>query len=203
MFILFFLAIMVSPDVWLSHLTKESLEQQQSSANMVIYACLSVGSLIVAILRVFLFYLVSLKSSEHIHDELVTAILHAQVSFFDTNPTGRILNRFSKDVGSMDEQLPAAFVVSIEYLLFGFTAILIPAITNVWLLLILIPTLVVFVLFARYYLKTSRELKRLESIYRSPVFAHFSESMTGVDTIRTRGMEKEFIDQFYRYEHLI
>lgn len=190
---------MISPDVWLSHLTKESLEQQQKSSNLVIYACLSAGSLLVAVVRVFLFYLASLKSSERIHNKMVTATLHAQVSFFDTNPTGRILNRFSKDVGSMDEQLPAAFVVSIEYLLFSFTAVLIPTITNIWLLFVLIPTLVGFVLFARYYLKTSRELKRLESIYRSPVFAHFSETMTGLDTIRTRGMEEEFIDQFNRY----
>lgn len=190
---------MVSPDVWLSHLTKETLEQQQKSSNLVIYACLSAGSLLVALVRVFLFYFASLKSSERIHDKMVNATLHAQVSFFDTNPTGRILNRFSKDVGSMDEQLPAAFVVSIEYLLFGFTAVLIPTITNIWLLFVLLPTSVVFVLFARYYLKTSRELKRLESIYRSPVFAHFSETMTGLDTIRTRGMEEEFIDQFNRY----
>lgn len=190
---------MISPDVWLSHLTKESLEQQQKSSNLVIYACLSAGSLLVAVVRVFLFYLASLKSSERIHNKMVTATLHAQVSFFDTNPTGRILNRFSKDVGSMDEQLPAAFVVSIEYLLFSFTAVLISTITNIWLLFVLIPTLVGFVLFARYYLKTSRELKRLESIYRSPVFAHFSETMTGLDTIRTRGMEEEFIDQFNRY----
>lgn len=190
---------MVTPDVWLSHLTKESLEQQQKYSNLVIYACLATGSFFVSLIRVFLFYRASLKSSECIHDNMVAATLHAQVSFFDTNPTGRILNRFSKDIGSIDEQLPLSFVVSIEYLLFAFTAVVISAITNVWMLFVIVPTLVLFVLFSRYYLKTSRELKRLESICRSPVFAHFSETMTGLDTIRTRGMEQDFINQFYRY----
>ena len=196
--LLCFSAVIISPDVWLSYLAKDSLKQQQKTSNQTIYASLAVGSFLVAIIRLFLFFFASLKSSEGIHDKMVAATLHAQLSFFDTNPTGRILNRFSRDVGSMDEQLPISFAIAIQYLFFVFAAAIIPAIANVWLLFVLVPTLVVFVIFARYYLKTSRELKRLESICRSPVFAHFSETMTGLDTIRTRGMEEKFINQFYR-----
>ena len=147
--------------MWLSYLAKDSLEQQQKTSNLTIYATLTAGSLLVAIIRLLLFFFASLKSSEGIHDQMVAATLHAQLSFFDTNPTGRILNRFSRDVGSMDEQLPIYFAISIQYLFFVFAAAIIPAIANVWLLFVLVPTLVVFVLFARYYLKTSRELKRV------------------------------------------
>ena len=64
----------------------------------------------------------------------------------------------------------------------------------------LFPILLASGLFTRYYLKTSRELKRLESICRSPVFSHFSETMDGLDTIRTRGMEEEFVEEFYRFD---
>ena len=167
--------------------------------DIVIYAGATAGSLALTTFRVFLFFIVSLRSSQRLHDRMVEAILHTQPSFFDTNPTGRILNRFSRDIGTMDEQLPPIFISCIQESLFAFSGVLIPAIANPWLLLIFFPTAVVFILLVRYYLKTSRELKRLESICRSPVFSHFSETMAGLETIRTRRMEKEFINQFYRY----
>ena len=193
-----FAAILVFPDVWLSYLSKKTLEEQQRM-DIVIYAGATAGSLALTTFRVFLFFIVSLRSSQRLHDRMVKAILHTQPSFFDTNPTGRILNRFSRDIGTMDEQLPPIFISCIQDSLFTFSGVLVPAIANPWLLLIFFPTAVVFILLVRYYLKTSRELKRLESICRSPVFSHFSETMTGLETIRTRRMEKEFIDQFYRY----
>jgi len=99
----------------------------------------------------------------------------------------------------MDEQPPPIFISCIQESLFVFSGVLIPAIPNPWLLLIFFPTAEVFIPLVRYYLKTSRELKRLESICRSPVFSHFSETMAGPETIRTRRMEKELINQFYRY----
>ncbi|XP_074607934.1 ATP-binding cassette sub-family C member 4-like [Acropora palmata] len=131
---------------------------------------------------------------------MVKAVLHAKLLFFDTNPTGRILNRFSRDIGCIDEQLPQYSIICIQYLFFVLSGALIPAFANPWLLLVLFPILLTFGLFTRYYLKTSRELKRLESICRSPVFSHFSETMAGLDTIRTSGMEEEFMEEFYRHQ---
>ena len=189
----------MSPDVWLTVLSKKTLEQQQKMVNLIIYASLTAGSLLFTVIPVFLFYFASLSSSQRLHDQMVAAALHAHLLFFDTNPTGRILNRFSRDVGSMDEELPQTCLLAIQHLLLVVTAVLVSTVANPWLVLALSPTLVVFAFLARYYLKTSRELKRLESICRSPVFSHFSETMTGLETIRTRGMEDEFIDQFYRF----
>ena len=191
-----FPAIIVFPDVWLSYLSKETSEEQQRM-DVVIYGGATAASLTLTTFRVFLFFIVSLRSSQRLHDRMVEAILHTQPSFFDTNPTGRILNRFSRDIGTMDEQLPPIFISCIQDSLFVFSGVLVPAITNPWLLLIF-PTAVVFIVLVKYYLKTSRELKRLESICRSPVLSHFSESIAGLETIRTRRMEKEGINQFYR-----
>ncbi len=112
---------------------------------------------------------------------------------------GRILNRFSKDVGCLDELLPKTFLASIQYVLLVFASIIVPTVTNPWLLILVVPVTVVVVYTSRYYLKTSRELKRLESICRSPVFSHILETLIGLDTIRTRGRQKDFVDQFYRY----
>ena len=192
-------AALIFPDIWLSHLSKKTLKQQQKFDNLVIYSSAIAVSLVLATIRVALFFLVTLRASERLHNKMVKAVLHAKLLFFDINPTGRILNRFSRDIGCLDEQLPQFSIICIQYLLFVLSGALIPAFANPWLLLVLFPISVVFGLFTRYYLKTSRELKRLESICRSPVFSHFSETMAGLDTIRTRGMEEEFMEEFYRF----
>ena len=143
--------------------------------------------------------MVSLRCSERLHDKMVVAILQATALFFDSNPVGRILNRFSKDIGCLDEMLPKTFLAAIQRVFFLFASIIAPTITNPWLLLTVVLLAVVVVYISRYYLKTSRDLKRLESICRSPVFSHISETLNGLDTIRTRGRQRDFVDQFYRY----
>ena len=99
----------------------------------------------------------------------------------------------------MDEVLPTTFLMAIQLVLLVFTTVLVPTVTNPWLLFVVVPMTVLVVYVSRYYLKTSRELKRLESIYRSPVFSHISETLNGLDTIRTRGRQRDFVDRFYRY----
>ena len=174
------------------------LSYQRDSTTLSVYAALVCASLVLGFICAFSFFHASLRSSERLHDKMVLSILHAPVLFFDVNPAGRILNRFSQDVGCMDEELPMKFVFLIQVFLLLFFSLLVPTVANVWILLIVVPFVILFVYLTSYYLRTSRELKRLESICRSPVFSHFSETMTGLDTIRTQKMEKEFIDRFYR-----
>ncbi|KAL9956611.1 hypothetical protein ACROYT_G038110 [Oculina patagonica] len=193
-------AMIVAPDVWLSFLTKEQQKHQRDPTNLTIYGCLVGGSFIFAIMRAYGFLLVSLRCSERLHDKMVVAILQAPVLFFDSNPMGRILNRFSKDVGCMDELLPKKFLMSIQMGSMAIRSCLLPIVANPWLLVVIVPLVVLVVYIARYYLKASRELKRLESICRSPVFSHISETLNGLDTIRTRGRQKDFVEQFYRYQ---
>ena len=190
--------MMVAPDVWLSLLAKKLPEEQKDSTNLTIYGCLVSVSLIFAVIRAYGFLLLCLRCSERLHDKMVSAILQAPVHFFDSNPVGRILNRFSKDVGCLDELLPKTFVVSIQRVLLVFASIIVPTVTNPWLLFLVIPLIALVLYISKYYLKTSRELKRLESICRSPVFSHFCETLNGLDTIRTRGRLRHFADQFYR-----
>ena len=193
---------MVSPDVWLSNLSKKTSEYQQQETTLSIYAILVSAAFVFAIIRAYIFFRVCLRSSENLHDKMITCALRAPLLFFDTNPAGRILNRFSKDIGCIDELLPKTFLLALQMILFVFTAALLPSFTNYWLCLVSLPAFVIFLYLACYYLKASRELKRLESICRSPVFSHFSETMAGLDTIRTRKRERDFIDQLYRWAFL-
>ena len=195
--------MMVAPDVWLSSLIKKPPEDQKDHTNLTIYACLVSASLIFAIFRVSAFLLVSLRCSERLHDKMVLAILQAPVHFFDSNPVGRILNRFSKDVGCLDELLPKTFLMSIQRVLLVAASVIIPTVTNPWLLFLVVPLILLVMYISKYYVKTSRELKRLESICRSPVFSHFSETLNRLDTIRTRRRQRDFVDQFYRWFVLV
>ena len=188
----------VSLDVWLSNMVKKSREEQQSEMNLVIYAGMLGTALFFGLLRALLFYHVSLRSSEQLHDQMTLAILKAPMLFFDTNPLGRILNRFSKDVGSMDEILPTFFLSAIENLLLTIAAIILPSLLNPWILLIVAPLVISCIYIVKYYLISTRELKRLESIYRSPVYSHISETLNGLDTIRSRRRQEDFIHEFYR-----
>ena len=189
---------MVSPNVWLSYMTKMTAKTQQRETTLGIYASLVSTAFVLAIIRAYVFFYVSLRAAENLHNKMVACVLQAQVLFFDTNPAGRILNRFSKDIGAIDELLPKIFLLATQLLLFVFTAALVPSFTNFWLVFVTLPIFMIFAYLARYYLKTSRDLKRLESICRSPVFSHFSETMAGLQTIRTRKKERDFIDKFYQ-----
>ena len=189
----------MAPDVWLSLITNMPvISEQQASSTLSVYAGLVSGVFTLAVIRALIYFGVSFRSSENLHNKLVTCLLKAPVLFFDTNPAGRILNRCSKDIGCIEEVLPKTFLSAIQYLLFVFTAMLLPLFTNFWLSVVSLPILVIFLYLGWYYLKSSRDLKRLEAICRSPVFSHFSETMNGLDTIRSRKRERDFIEQFYR-----
>ena len=193
-----FLAVVSSPDIWLSRLTKSPLSYQRDPTTLGIYAGLVCGDILLGFVSAFVFFRVSLRSSERLHDKMVASVLHAPVLFFDTNPAGRIMNRFSQDVGCMDEALPVKFLFSIRCFLLLCVAVLVPAVANFWVIFLSIPFFLTFVYITNYYLGTSRELKRLESICRSPVFSHFSETMAGLDIIRSHKLENHFIKNFYR-----
>ena len=194
---------MVSCDVWLSLLTNKGPEDQKNITNLIIYGSLVGASFILLFSRVFGFFLVSLRCSERLHAKMVMAILQAPVFFFDSNPVGRILNRFSKDVGCIDEVLPKTSLKAIQRTLLMFTAIILPTVINPWLLFAVVPVTVLAGVISRYYLKTSRELKRIESIARSPIYSHFSETLDGLETIRTRNRKADFLDELCRYVQLI
>jgi len=124
---------------------------------------------------------------------LFTRLLALQWRFFDVTPIGRILNRFSKDVYTLDEALPAS--------LFSFLSTTFTVLGTIFsiayvapMFLAAVPVLIVGYRFVqKYYIATSRELKRWDSVLRSPIYSFFSETLDGSGTIRAFGVEGPFI----------
>ena len=122
----------------------------------------------------------------------LAAVLRAPVSFFDTTPQGRIINRFSRDVDTVDNTLTDALR---QYM---FTLVMI---TSVFILFVVFfhysgialgPMLILFLFAAAYYRASARQVKRHEAVLRSTMFSKFSEAITGVPTIRAYGLQQQF-----------
>lgn len=117
-----------------------------------------------AIIRSIGFYSVCMRASQKLHDSTFNGLISTIMRFFDENPAGRILNRFSKDIGAVDELLPKAILDSSQVILSLFGSVILTSIVNP---IFLIPVGVmgfVFTFVRRIFLKTSKEIKRLEGI---------------------------------------
>ena len=162
------------------------------------YGLIVTGSLFLTLISSFSFYLAALKASENLHDQMTKAVMKAPVLFFDTNPVGRLLNRFSKDVGCMDDILPGRFLFAVHLCLYFFTAAILSAVANFWLFITCTPLTVLFIYLAKYYLRSAREIRRLEAITCSPVYSLIADTVAGLEVIRSSEMESNFLQEFYK-----
>ena len=167
-----------------------------------IYTVLLAGLILLSFVSCLLFYHVTINSTRNLHDSMVLSVLKAPVLFFDTNPAGRILNRFSKDVGFMDESLFEMFHEAFQQFFMLVMSLLIPAAANYWIFLAAIPLVMLSVYYGRYCTLTSREVARLEAINRSHVYSHFCLTLEGLVTIRAYQKQNNFVQEFYRSECL-
>ena len=137
----------------------------------------------------------AIDSCAQIHSDTLHSILRSPVRFFDTTPVGRIINRFSRDLQGVDDELSWSFrsTVGAGASMIG-TLILLVSVVPV-LLVVIAPALWVFYRVQRDYRTAAREAKRLESISRSPRFAHFKETLAGLPVVRALGLEEVFVDK--------
>ncbi len=132
-----------------------------------------------------------------IHNDALAGVLAAPLRFFDSTPMGRILNRFARDVEGVDDHLSWNIEQSFRSLSQTISAlVLIIAVTPV-VVLVIVPVLFLYYRLQRDYRRSAREAKRLESIARSPRYAHFKELVTGLDVIHGFGRE-QYMHRTYR-----
>ncbi|KAG0355479.1 hypothetical protein BGZ54_001133 [Gamsiella multidivaricata] len=135
----------------------------------------------------------AIRASVRLHERLLTKMLRLPMSFFDTTPLGRIVNRFSSDIFSVDELTPWNFINIFMCGMSVLGTIVVIATTTPIFLAIVPPLVVVYLLVQGYYIRSSRSLKRIDSVNKSPIYQHFSETLSGVTTIRALAASERFI----------
>ena len=129
---------------------------------------------------------------------MLTSLLKTPVSFFDVNPAGRILNRFAKDIGCMDEVLPCILSESVQYVMFTISILVLISVANMWIIGASVPFTVLSLYVSKHFIITAREIKRIEAITSSPVCSHVTDTIQGITTVRVYKREGVFLDRFYR-----
>ncbi|KAF3450335.1 hypothetical protein FNV43_RR06415 [Rhamnella rubrinervis] len=175
----------ISSSTWLSHWTDQSISEKYNPGYYnLIYALLSFGQVLVTLTNSFWLIISSLYAAKRLHEDMLKSILRAPMVFFHTNPLGRIINRFAKDLGDIDRNvaiLVSMFLGQVSQLFSTFILIGIVSTMSLWAIM---PLLVLFYAAYLYYQSMAREVKRLDSISRSPVYAQFGEALNGLSTIR-------------------
>jgi ABC-type multidrug transport system fused ATPase/permease subunit len=160
---------------------------------LVVYAILGLIFMFITFLREGFLFGGSLAASRRIHERLIQKVTHAKFRFFDQTPLGQLMNRFSKDIEAVDQEVaPVAIGVVHCFASIITIVILISIITPAFLIAASVISILYF-LIGRFYINSSRDLKRLESVHRSPLYQQFGETLSGMTTIRAYGDERRFI----------
>lgn len=190
------LAVQLGSNLWLKSWSEDNDRTGSNShigRYIGIYAVFGIATaLLVASQTIVLWIFCSIEASRKLHERMAHAIFRAPMTFFDTTPIGRILNRFANDMYRIDESLARNFNMMFNN--FGklvLTVIVISASTPMFLVAI-VPVMYIYSYMQRYYLASSRELKRLDSVSKSPIYAHFSETLAGASTIRAYRQSHRF-----------
>ncbi|XP_055588089.1 ATP-binding cassette sub-family C member 4-like [Uranotaenia lowii] len=177
----------------------ESNHDEERQQYIVIYSILIGVFIYLTLQRTFSFFYVCLRISINLHDRMFRGLTHATMSFFNNNPSGRILNRFSKDIGAIDSTLPMSLIDCLKFFLEMIAVVALVSIVNYWFLL---PTSIIAVLMffiRRVYLNASRPVKRIESVNRSPIFSHTNATLQGLSTIRAFQAQKVLCWEFSQH----
>ncbi|KAF9136196.1 Canalicular multispecific organic anion transporter 2 [Mortierella sp. GBA39] len=215
MWTLFILAqiCLVSTSLWLKYWIKRTEESQDLINNnngdngtptaeppsvglfLGVYALLTFFYVLLYVIVSYLtFAQARIRASELLHRNFLTKIMRLPMSFFDTTPLGRVLNRFSSDFASIDDRLPNKFFDA-NYFLVTVAGTFMLIIYTAPQFLVVLPVLV-----AAYYgiqvcfLRISQVVTRMYSVSKSPVYQHFNESLNGVSTIRAMAVQERFIE---------
>lgn len=192
----------IGQNLWLSDWTNDAVEYLNTSypahvrdTRIGVFGALGIAQGFLVFLGTILLANGSIKASRTLHTRLLSNILRVPMVFFDTTPSGRIVNRFAKDIFTVDEMIPMSFKSWILCLLGVLGTLFVICLATPLFTAVVVPIAVIYYFVQRFYVATSRQLRRLDSVSRSPIYSHFGETVSGLSVIRAYGHQQRFLQQ--------
>ncbi|KAK3771211.1 hypothetical protein RRG08_053354 [Elysia crispata] len=205
-FILFALFQVVSAwsNFWLNNWTQDSYlanislsgtgkYKEKNDYYLGIFGLFGIIQIIFLVIHNIIYWIRMVVAAKRLHAGMLASIFRSPMSFFDTTPLGRVMNRFSRDIEVVDNTLP---LIVRDYMTTVFSCLVVLVVISIsspLFLSLVIPILIIYLFIQNFYIPTSRQLKRIESVTRSPVYTHFSETISGGPTIRAYDASLRFM----------
>ncbi|KAL3972078.1 ATP-binding cassette, subfamily C (CFTR/MRP), member 2 [Sarotherodon galilaeus] len=189
----------IGQNLWLSDWTGNSVEYYNMTypswkrdTRIGVFGALGVAQALFVFLGTLLLANASINASRILHSRLLNNILRVPMVFFDTTPIGRVINRFAK-VGSCNEAIPASLRFCLLCLMSVLGTIFVICLATPFFAIVIIPLALIYFFVQRFYIATSRQLRRLDSVSRSPIYSHFGETVSGLSVIRAYKHQDRFL----------
>lgn len=201
-FVIYFIqnVAFIGQNLWLSAWTNDAMVYNSSDypiwlrdQRLGVFGALGIAQGILVFLGTLLLANASINASRILHSRLLHNIMRVPMLFFDTTPTGRVVNRFAKDIFTVDETIPASLRSWILCLLGVLGTLFVICLATPIFAAIILPLALVYYFVQRFYIATSRQLRRLDSVSRSPIYSHFGETVSGLSVIRAYGHQERFL----------
>ncbi|XP_052516754.1 ATP-binding cassette sub-family C member 2 [Budorcas taxicolor] len=200
-FVIYYVAF-IGSNLWLSAWTSDSKKyngtnypSSQRDLRVGVYGALGIAQgFFVFIANIWSVYGCN-HASNILHKQLLNNILRAPMSFFDTTPIGRIVNRFAGDISTVDDTLPMSLRSWVLCFLGIVSTLVMICLATPIFVIVIIPLGIIYVSVQVFYVATSRQLRRLDSVTRSPIYSHFSETVSGLSVIRAFEHQQRFLKQ--------
>ncbi|XP_053327188.1 multidrug resistance-associated protein 1 isoform X1 [Spea bombifrons] len=186
----------LASNYWLSLWTDDKVingTQQNTKMRLSVYGALGMSQGIAVFGYSTTVSLGGILASRYLHMDLLHNVLRFPMSFFERTPSGNLVNRFSKEIDTIDSMIPQIIKMFMGSLFNVIGACVVILIATPIVAVIIPPLGLIYFFVQRFYVATSRQLKRLESVSRSPVYSHFNETLLGASVIRAFGEQKQFI----------
>ncbi|XP_052851269.1 multidrug resistance-associated protein 1 isoform X8 [Drosophila gunungcola] len=193
-----FQAFQIGSNLWLTKWANDQdVGNDTGLRNMYlgVYGAFGFGQVMTGYLSTLILSLGCVYSARYMHNVLLHGTMRWTMAMFDITPLGRVVNRFSKDIDTVDNTLPLNLRVGIMQLFVVLATIVVISLSTPIFLAVIVPIAFLYYFAQRFYVATSRQLMRLESVSRSPIYSHFSETVTGASTIRAYNVGNRFIDE--------
>ncbi|XP_024869920.1 multidrug resistance-associated protein 1 isoform X5 [Temnothorax curvispinosus] len=196
-----FQSFSIGSSVWLSvwsndnSVRNDTIDTAKRDMYLGVYGALGFGQGVTVFAMALFLAKGTVVASRRIFESTLQLVLHNPMSFFDRTPTGRILSRLGKDIDVIDNILPVILRTWITCLFSVIATLVVISYSTPIFIVVILPIGAIYYFIQRFYVATSRQLKRLESVSRSPIYSHFSESVTGAQIIRAYGVQEQFIHE--------